>query len=87
MSEEDSVGSWKLRRSEGEKEEKELEKVDDRPAPVAESNNSKNDSDELPDIKLQRTSSNNSFQSFSGPPPSFHWKYIGKAFNNNLGKW
>ena len=28
MSEEDSVGSWKLRRNEGEKEEKELEKVD-----------------------------------------------------------
>ena len=52
MSEEDSVGSWRSRRSEGEKEEKELKKVDDRPAPVAESNNSENDSDELPDIKL-----------------------------------
>ena len=52
MSEEDSVGSWKSRRSEGEKEEKELEKVDDRPAPVTESNNSENDSDELPDVKL-----------------------------------
>ena len=48
MSEEDSVGSWKLRRNEKEKEEKELEKVDDRPTPVAESHNS----DELPDIKL-----------------------------------
>ena len=52
MSEDDSVGSWKSRRSEGEKEEKELEKADDRPAPVAESNSSENDSDELPDVKL-----------------------------------
>ena len=51
MSEEDSVGSWKLRRNEGEKEEKELEKVDDRPAPVAESNNSEDDSDELPECQ------------------------------------
>ena len=49
---EDSARSWKSRRNEGEKEEKELKKVDDRPAPVAESNNSENDSDELPDIKL-----------------------------------
>ena len=49
---EDSVGSWKSRRSEGEKEEKELEMVDDRPAPVTESNNSENNSDELPDVKL-----------------------------------
>ena len=31
-----TVGSWKLRRNEKEKEEKELEKVDDRPTPVAE---------------------------------------------------
>ena len=46
-----TVGSQKSR-SEGEKEEKELEKVDDRSAPVVESNNSENDSDELPDIKL-----------------------------------
>ena len=46
-SEEDSVGSWKLR-----KNEKELEKVDDRPTPVAESHNSENDSDELPNIKM-----------------------------------
>ena len=52
MSREDSVGSQKLRRNEGEKEEKELEKIDDRPAPVTESNNSEDDSDELPDIKL-----------------------------------
>ena len=52
MSGEDSVGSQKSRRSEGEKEEKELKKVDDRPAPVTESNNSENDSDELPDVKL-----------------------------------
>ena len=48
----DSTGSQKLRKNEGEKEEKELKKVDDRPAPVAESNNSENDSDELPDIRL-----------------------------------
>ena len=52
MSEEDSVGSQKSRSNEGEKEEKELKKVDDRPAPVAESNNNENDSDELPDVKL-----------------------------------
>ena len=42
-----SVGSQKLRRN-----EKELEKVDDRPTPVTESHNSEDDSDELPDIKL-----------------------------------
>ena len=48
-SEEGSVGSQKSRRSEGEKE---LEKADNRPAPVAESNNDENDSDELPDVKL-----------------------------------
>ena len=52
MSEEDSVGSWKLRRNEKEKEEKELEKVDDRPTPVTESHNSEDNSDELPDVKL-----------------------------------
>ena len=46
--EEDSVGSQKFRRNEKEKEEKELEKVDNRPTPVAESHNS----DELPDIRL-----------------------------------
>ena len=46
-SEEDCVGSQKLRRN-----EKQLEKVDDRPTPVAESHNSEDDSDELPDIKL-----------------------------------
>ena len=50
-SEEGSVGSHKSR-SEGEKEEGELEKADTRPAPVAESNNDEDDSDELPDIKL-----------------------------------
>ena len=52
MSKEDSVRSWKLSRNEGEKEEKELEKIDDRPTPVAESHNSENDSDELPDMRL-----------------------------------
>ena len=51
-SEEGSVGSQKLRRSEGEKEEKELKKADTRSAPVTESNNDETDSDELPDIKL-----------------------------------
>ena len=50
-SEEDSIRSWKLR-SEKEQEEKELERVDDRPKPVAESHNSEDDSDELPDIQL-----------------------------------
>ena len=47
MSEEDSIRSWKLRRS-----EKELKRVDDRPTPVAESHNSEDDSDELPDVQL-----------------------------------
>ena len=37
MLEEDSPRSWKLRRNEGEKEEKELEKIGDRPTPVTES--------------------------------------------------
>ena len=76
MSEEGSVGSHKSRRTEGEKEEKELKKADTRPAPVPESNNDEDDSYELPDIKLWRTSSNNNFWSFLGPPPSSHWKYI-----------
>ena len=49
---EDSIGSQKLRRNEGEKEGKDLEKVDDRPAQVVEGNNSEDDSDALPDIKL-----------------------------------
>ena len=49
---EDSTGSQKLRKNKGEKKEKELEKVDDRHAPVAESNNSEDDSDELPDVRL-----------------------------------
>ena len=49
---EDSAGSQKSRKNEGEKEEKKLKKVDDRPAPVAESDNSENDSDELPDVRL-----------------------------------
>ena len=47
MSEEDSIRSRKLRRS-----EKELERIDDRPTPVAESHNSEDDSDELPDVQL-----------------------------------
>ena len=42
-----TVGSQKLRRN-----EKELEKVDNRPTPVTESHNSEDDSDELPDVKL-----------------------------------
>ena len=49
---EDYKGSWKLRKNEGEKKEKELKKVDDRPAQVAESNNSEDDSDEFPDVRL-----------------------------------
>ena len=46
-SEEDSIRSWKLRRS-----EKELKRVDDRPTPVAENHNSEDDSGELPDVQL-----------------------------------
>ena len=44
---EDSIRSWKLRRS-----EKELKRVVDRPTPVAENHNSEDNSDELPDIQL-----------------------------------
>ena len=47
MSEEDSARSRKLRRN-----EKELERVDDRPTPVIESHNSEDDIDKLPDIQL-----------------------------------
>ena len=47
MSEEDSARNWKLRRN-----EKELERVDDKPTPVIESHNSEDDSDELPDVQL-----------------------------------
>ena len=42
-----TMRSQKLRRS-----EKELERVDDKPTPVAESHNSEDNSDELPDIQL-----------------------------------
>ena len=68
-SEEDSTRSLKMRRN-----EKELERIDDKPTPVKESHNSEDDSDELLDVQLYRTSYNN-FQSFSGPPPSSHWEY------------
>ena len=51
-SEKDSARSLKLRRNEREQEEKELERVDDRPAPVIEGHNSEDDSDELLDIQL-----------------------------------
>ena len=51
-SEEGSVGNKKSRRTEGEKEEKELKKVDTRPAPVAEGDDDEDDSDELPDVRL-----------------------------------
>ena len=64
-SEEDSM----MRRN-----EKELERIDDKPTPVIEGHNSEDDSDELQDVQLWRTSYNN-FQSFSGPPPSSHWEY------------
>ena len=46
-SEEDSARSLKLRRN-----EKELERVDDKQTPVIESHNSEDDSDELPDVQL-----------------------------------
>ena len=52
MSEQDCIRSWKLRRSGKEQEEKELKRVDDRPTPVAESHNSEDNSDKLPDIQL-----------------------------------
>ena len=68
-SEEDSTRSLKLRRN-----EKELGRIDDKPTPDIEGQNSKDDSNELLDVQLWRTSYNN-FQSFSGPPPSSHWEY------------
>ena len=46
-SEEDSTRSLKLRRN-----EKELERIDDKPTPVIEGHNSEDDSDELPDVQL-----------------------------------
>ena len=45
--EEDSTKSLKSRRS-----EKELERINDKPAPDIEGQNSKDDSDELPDVQL-----------------------------------
>ena len=47
MSEEDSIRSQKLRRS-----EKELERVEDKPTSVAESHNSEDNSNKLPDVQL-----------------------------------
>ena len=52
MSEEDSARSLKLRRNEREQEEKELERVDDRPIPVTEGHNSEDDSDELHQLSV-----------------------------------
>ena len=46
-SEEDSTRSLKLRRN-----EKDLERVDDKPTPVIEGHNSEDDSDKLPDVQL-----------------------------------
>ena len=46
-SEEDSTRSPKSRRN-----EKELERIDDKPTPDIEGQNSKEDSDELPDVQL-----------------------------------
>ena len=46
-SEEDSIRSLKTRRN-----EKELERMDDKPTPDIEGQNSKEDSDELPDVQL-----------------------------------
>ena len=79
-SEEGSVGSKKSKRSKGEKE---LEKADTRPALVTEGNDDEDNSDKLPDIRLWRTNTNNKPQSFSGPPPSSHWKYSWKALNDD----
>ena len=47
MSEEDSTRSLKLRRN-----EKELERVEDRSTPIIEGHESENDSDELLDVQL-----------------------------------
>ena len=46
-SEEDSTRSLKLRRN-----EKELERIDDKSTPVIEGHNSEDDSDELPGVQL-----------------------------------
>ena len=45
--EEDSTRSLKLRRN-----EKELERVEDKPTPVMEGHDSEDDSDKLPDVQL-----------------------------------
>ena len=45
--EEDSTRSLKLRRN-----EKELERVEDKPTPVIEGHDSEDDSDKLPDVQL-----------------------------------
>ena len=52
MSEKDSIKSQKLRRNEKEQEEKELERVDDRPTLVTGGHNNEDNNDELPDIQL-----------------------------------
>ena len=44
---EDSTRNLKLRRN-----EKELERIDDKPTPVMEGHNSEDDSDKLPDVQL-----------------------------------
>ena len=50
---EDSVGRSEIKKEMKERRKrKNFKKVDDRPAPVTESNNSENNSDELPDVKL-----------------------------------
>ena len=46
-SEEDSARSLKLRRN-----EKELERIDDKPTSIIEGHNSEDNSDKLPDVKL-----------------------------------
>ena len=84
-SEEDSVRSQKLRRSEKEQEEKELGKVDDRPTPVTESHNSEDDSDELPDpaVKEPAITTFSPFQDHPHPPIG---NILEKAFSNNFEK-
>ena len=47
VSEEDSARSLKIRRN-----EKDLERIDDKPTPVIEGHNSEDNSDELPDVQL-----------------------------------
>ena len=77
-SEEDSTRSLKIRRN-----ERELERIDDKSTLDIEGQNSKEDRDEQPDAQLWGTSYNN-FQSFSGPPHPPIGNILEKANNTKL---